>query len=83
MDFWSVWIFEAVLIDTGVREAAAKRMDEGTLQRAFQKTRAVSHMTPYMPGIRESRNTERNQEETGGIQILVLWKVNFQMALDC
>jgi hypothetical protein len=82
MDFWSVWIFEAVLIDTGVMEAPAKRMDEGTLQRAILKTRAVSHETAHMPGIRELRNTERNQEGTYGIQILVLWKVNFQMALD-
>lgn len=60
-----------------VMEAAAKRMDEGTLQRSIQKTTAGSHVMPYMPGITESRNTERKQEGTGRIQILGLRKLLF------
>lgn len=80
MDFWSVWIFETLLIQAVVRWDLLLR-DERVLQRSVREARAGDHVTSILPETRAVKGLKKGQVKYSE-QVLVLWKVSVQMAPD-
>lgn len=80
MDFWSVRIFETLLIQAVVRWDLLLR-DERGLQRSVREARAGGHVTSILPETRAVKGLKKEQVKYSE-QVLVLWKVSVQMAPD-